>query len=342
MSRRPRASPLARALQRAAKSMTRTALKAGARAAEQAVARTVEAVAAVNAPPPGAGDWLAGQALGPAGLRRFFLFRPAGVRNDERLPLLVMLHGCGQTAAAFARSTRMNRVAAQGRFLVVYPEQDRAANPQGCWNWYDTRSRHADAEAATLMAAIDQACLLYPVDRDAVAVAGLSAGASMAALLAATYPARFCALAMHSGVPPGSAHSAAGALAAMHGRRPPAVALSAGNPPPLLVIHGRDDGVVSPRNARAAAEQWAAALGAAEAAPRRIQRGTRRPMTVTDFRRGRRLCVRLCEVEGLGHAWSGGAAGMMFSDEKGPDASRLIWRFVAAQRPGVRAEDAAR
>ena len=57
------------------------------------------------------------------------------------------------------------------------------------------------------------------------------------------------------------------------------------------------------------------------------------PMTVTDFRRGRRVCVRLCEVDGLGHAWSGGAAGQLFSDDKGPDASSLIWRFVAAQLP---------
>ena len=64
-----------------------------------------------------------------------------------------------------------------------------------------------------------------------------------------------------------------------------------------------------------------------------MQRGTRKAMTVTDFRRSRRVCVRLCEVDRLSHAWSGGAAGQMFSDEKGPDASSLIWRFVAAQLP---------
>ena len=90
MSRRLRASPLARALQRAATSMTRTAFKAGAKAAGKAVARTVDAVAAQYRPPPGSGDWIAGQAMGPAGVRRFFLFRPLGVRNDERLPLVVM------------------------------------------------------------------------------------------------------------------------------------------------------------------------------------------------------------------------------------------------------------
>lgn len=332
MSRRLRKSPLTRALQRAAGSMTRKALVAGSRAMSKAVAQTVEVIAAPYRPPPGAGDWIAGQALGPAGMRRFHLFRPPGVGNGERLPLLVMLHGCGQTAAQFAHSTRMNRIALRERFLVLYPEQDRSANPQGCWNWYDTRSRHADAEAATLLAAIDQVCLLYPVERAAVALAGISAGASMAALLAIRHPERFVALAMHSGVPPGSAHSAATALAAMGGRRTAATQLPAAQAlPPLLVIHGRADHVVAPANGRAAAEQWAA-VGAAQAgAARALQRGARHPLTVTDYRVGRRLVVQLNEVDRLGHAWSGGDGRQLFSDPQGPDASRMVWRFVAAQ-----------
>ncbi|WP_374617274.1 extracellular catalytic domain type 1 short-chain-length polyhydroxyalkanoate depolymerase, partial [Thauera aminoaromatica] len=259
MSRRVRPSPLLRAIERATTAMTRRALRAGADAAGKAAARGVEAMSAPYRLPVSAGDWIPGQAIGPAGLRRFRLFRPADVRSSDRLPLLVMLHGCGQNAAAFARSTRMDRLAARERFLVLYPEQDLAANPQGCWNWYDTRSHRAEAEAATLIAAIDQACLLYPVDRDAVAVAGLSAGASMAALLAVRWPERFCAVAMHAGVAPGAANSAAGVLAAMRGRSLPPTAVERGNRPPLLVIHGSEDRVVSVRNAHAAAEQWAAA-----------------------------------------------------------------------------------
>ena len=328
VSRRVRPSPLLRAIERATTAMTRRALRAGADAAGKAAARGVEAMSAPYRLPVSAGDWIPGQAIGPAGLRRFRLFRPADVRSSDRLPMLVMLHGCGQNAAAFARSTRMDRLAARERFLVLYPEQDLAANPQGCWNWYDTRNYHADAEAATLMTAIDQACLLYPVDRDAVAVAGLSAGASMAALLAVRWPERFCAVAMHAGVAPGAANSAAGVLAAMRGRSLPPTAVERGNRPPLLVIHGSEDRVVSVRNAHAAAEQWAAALGARAADPRRVQRGARHAMTVTDWRVRRRVCVRLCEVERLGHAWSGGAAGEPFSDPQGPDASTLIWRFV--------------
>lgn len=337
VSRRVRPSPLLRAIERATTAMTRRALRAGADAAGKAAARGVEAMSAPYRLPVSAGDWIPGQAIGPAGLRRFRLFRPADVRSSDRLPLLVMLHGCGQNAAAFARSTRMDRLAARERFLVLYPEQDLAANPQGCWNWYDTRSHRAEAEAATLLMAIDQACLLYPVDRDAVAVAGLSAGASMAALLAVRWPERFCAVAMHAGVAPGAANSAAGVLAAMRGRSLPPTAVERGNRPPLLVIHGSEDRVVSVRNAHVAAEQWAAALGARAADPRRVQRGARHAMTVTDWRVRRRVCVRLCEVERLGHAWSGGAAGEHFSDPQGPDASTLIWRFVQGSLLGPEA-----
>ena len=53
------------------------------------------------------------------------------MKFGERLPLMVMLHGCGQDAKTFAASTRMNVVAARERFLVLYPEQDRLSNAKG-------------------------------------------------------------------------------------------------------------------------------------------------------------------------------------------------------------------
>src|SRR4030095_15218421 len=99
----------------------------------------------------------------------------------ERLPLMVMLHGCGQTGRDFAISTRMNRVADRERFLVLYPDQDRIAHPQGCWNWYDRRTGKADAEAATVIALIDQVITLYPADNERGAIAGLAARGSIAA-----------------------------------------------------------------------------------------------------------------------------------------------------------------
>lgn len=287
-----------------------------------------------RAPPAGAGRWLMGAVLTAAGPRSYWLFRPDGVRFGERLPLMVMLHGCHQDAKSFADSTRMNAVAARERFLVLYPEQPRLANAQGCWNWFDTQSGRALAEAAWIMQAIEQVSVLYLADRERIAVAGLSAGASMAALLATRYPQRFKALAMHSGIPPGAASSPATAVGAMQGRRVPA-AVAAGATdapwPPLMVIHGDEDGVVSARNAGAAAQLWSQAGGAREGEPREQQRGQRYPMRVTQFKRARNVVATLVQVGRLGHAWSGGAARQRFSDAKGPDASRMVWRFAEQQ-----------
>lgn len=332
MKRSTRTSPWASTFERSLRAMTRTVMKSGTRALGQALKPAV----ARRAPPPGAGAWLPGVALGATGARRYRLYRPCGVKFGERLPLMVMLHGCGQDANAFAASTRMNRVAERERFLVLYPEQDRLANPQGCWHWFDTANGRAYGEAALIMKAVDQVCLLYPADRARVAIAGLSAGASMAALLVSRHPGRFKAVVMHSGIPPGTAHSTLSALGAMHGQRATrAVAASPATMadawPPLLVIHGEADAVVSPQNGHAAVQAWAAAAGARAGAARHVQRGRRYPTSVTDYKRKGSIVATLVEVGRLAHAWSGGAANQPFSDGQGPDASRMAWAFAARQ-----------
>lgn len=327
-------SAWARTIQRSVSSITRNATKAGQAAIAGALKPTLEK----HKPPPGAGDWIAGVALGAAGARRFRLFQPPGVKFGERRPLMVMLHGCGQDAKGFAMSTRMNRVAAREGFLVLYPEQDLLANGQRCWNWFDTRSGRAYGEAELIMKAIDQVCLFHAVDRSRIALAGLSAGASMAALLVTRHPDRFKAVVMHSGIPPGTAHSTASAIGAMHGLRAtkaltaaPFIAAPRVSWPPLLVIHGGRDTVVSSHNGRAAAQVWADAVGASAGKTRSLQRGQRHAMSVTDFKRRGQQVARLVEVAGLGHAWSGGAANQPFSDANGPDASRMAWAFAMKQ-----------
>jgi poly(hydroxyalkanoate) depolymerase family esterase len=351
MTRRSPGSLWATAWQRAIGEMTRTSLRVGAKAIRQAVrtppvgaVKPVTLLGGSGTVQPGLKDCVPGVAFSTGGARRYYLYKPPGLALSERLPLLVMLHGCGQDAERFAVGTRMNRVAARERFLVLYLEQDRISNPHRCWNWYETRSRQAYGEASIILSAIDQVCLLYPVDRERVALAGMSAGASMGALLATRYPKRFKAVVMHSGVPPGAADSAASAFGAMRGRRGPAVPAGDLEWPPLLVIQGSRDRIVDTANGTAAAELWAAAAGARPLAPRQVQRGARYPMSVTEFKGGRpaRIAATLCEVAGLGHAWSGGASGERFSDEHGPDASRMIWAFMQRQFKARAAGDARR
>ncbi|MEO5738191.1 MAG: PHB depolymerase family esterase [Variovorax sp.] len=293
-------------------------------------------VARTRRPPVGAGQWIAGVAAGVSGMRRYRLYKPAGIKFSDRLPLMMMLHGCGQDAEGFAACTRMNTLAAREGFLVLYPEQNRIANPKRCWNWFDTSAGRAFGEAALIINAIDQVCALYPVDRTRISVAGLSAGASMAALLVTRHPERFNAVVMHSGIPPGTAHSTVTALAAMHGyraKRPLATIPAAMTSvwPPLMVIHGRDDRVVAPSNGQAAVNAWADAAGATASGARTVRRGKRYPAQVTDFKRRGATVATLVEVVGLGHAWSGGAASQAFSDALGPDASRMAWAFASKQ-----------
>ncbi|MBC7438250.1 MAG: PHB depolymerase family esterase [Bdellovibrionales bacterium] len=326
---KPAASP-------ATKLVAKPAVRLVARPGSQASSTVLARRPAAGKQHPAPGDWIAGVAVGTAGARRYRLYRPPGTVRGEQLPLLVMLHGCGQDAAGFALSTRMNRIAARERFLVLYPEQDRLHNMQGCWNWYDTRSGRAAGEADVIMKAIDQVSLLYAVDAQRVAIAGLSAGASMAALLVTRHPERFKAVVMHSGIAPGTANSTASALGAMQGRRKTAPlkvtpATMAANWPPLMVIHGSTDPVVAASNGRAAVQVWADAAGATAREPRVVQRGKRYPMTVTEFKRGTATVATLVRVNGLGHAWSGGLTSQACSDGSGPDASRMVWGFASRQ-----------
>ena len=364
MAKRSLTTMWGKAWVRGVTAFTRTAVRAGSQATLKALkarpaAKTRRPTPAGKTSPaqkrPGVaqatGHWLSGSAASASGARNnrnYSLYRPDGAAASEPWPLLVMLHGCGQNAQTFATATRMNKVAAREHFWVLYPEQERRHNAQGCWNWFATRSGRALGEVAAIMATIDQVCQHHAIDRERIAIAGLSAGASMAALVASRHADRFKAVVMHSGVPPGAAHSTLSALRAMQGRRaaPPTAATAVSAPvntpasapdaplsslPPLLLIHGVQDSVVAVSNSRDAASGWAAA-GAAKAGPtHRVQRGQRHAMTVQDFKRRGRTVVRLVLVEALGHAWSGGAARQAHCDPRGPDASRMVWSFAAQQ-----------
>lgn len=346
-----------RSLTQAFGAIARTVARAGVKAIRKPVAKRKPATRSTPRSKPASSKAAtvlrSGMVVGVTGARRYQLYKPPGSQRGERLPLVVMLHGCTQDAHAMAASSRMNRIAARERFMVLYPEQERMSNLQGCWNWFDTRNGRAQREADAIGAAINQVCLTQPVDPDRIAIAGFSAGAGMATLLVTRQPARFKAVIMHSGIAPGVAHSSATALSAMRGRRaggPFSPLAGAGSLPALLVIQGTADSVVALSNGVSAAQRWAdhveaqavgvsAKLGAKvdakatvkAAHPRTVQRGNRRSATLTDYRIGARIVATLCEVNGLGHSWSGGAAGLPYSDPTGPDASRMVWAFAARQ-----------
>jgi len=279
----------------------------------------------------------------------YHLYLPRDRLQGERLPLLVMLHGCSQDGVAFAAGTRMNAVAQEHGCAVLYPEQSRTANAQRCWNWFDREAQRGQAEAGLIVRLVQDVMRREAVDVQRVYVAGMSAGAAMAEILALRFPGLFAATALHSGVMYAAADSAGEALRVMRsgaGLSPAAVARRLASErgqevmlAPALVIHGRADSTVNPRNAEQIVAQHLALAGMAGIdeqliAPTKeleLEIGGRHILQ-RDYVRNGTLLVRMLLIDGLGHAWSGGNAQENFNDPAGPDASLMIMQFLRGHR----------
>jgi poly(hydroxyalkanoate) depolymerase family esterase len=246
-----------------------------------------------------------------AGTRFYKLYIPARYRGQS-MPLLVMLHGCKQTPEEFAAGTRMNEYAEERGFFVAYPAQAWRANVERCWNWFRERDQARDAGEPALIAGITrQVIARYNIDRKRVYIAGLSAGGSMAAVMAATYPELYAGVGIHSGLPYGSARGAASAVAAMRYKRLGTAAVAPEMP--TIVFHGDTDNVVHPSNGEYAI--------ADDAVRENGEAGGRA------YTRTRNRMFEHWLIHGAGHAWSGGDGAAAYADAKGPDASREMLRF---------------
>ncbi|WP_116138913.1 PHB depolymerase family esterase [Trinickia diaoshuihuensis] len=260
------------------------------------------------------------------------------------IPLVVMLHGCKQTIDEFAMGTRMNLVADANGFAVVYPEQSKHAHAHRCWHWYDDRDTAGLGEARAVVSLVDSLIAHHGIDPERVYVAGLSAGAGLAALLALYYPERFAAVALHSAPALGEANSGITAMDVMRRgvRRDPIalvdeiVDLASYPGMPAIVLHGDADRVVAPKNAEQLGLAFLRLNGFIDRA------GTWLTGTLRETREGaariheyfvsQRRLLTVCRVAGLGHAWAGGDEAVPFHSETGPDASALIWAFFREHR----------
>ncbi len=264
-----------------------------------------------------------------AGQRAYRLHVPQQAGQGAR-GLVVMLHGCTQNPADFAAGTGMNALADRHGFIVLYPEQSRGDNAQSCWNWFSIGDQRRDrGEPAILAGMTRQIAQDHNIDGADTFVAGLSAGAAMAVILGETYPDVFAAVGAHSGLPHGAARDVASAFAAMAGNGPDSAAPVVGTQTVrTIVFHGTADATVHPLNGKRIyqhalnrhASQTLHDEARGSAGGRSFER-----QTVTDTDGVPTLDY--WQVDGLGHAWSGGQPAGSYTDAKGPDASAEMVAF---------------
>lgn len=238
-------------------------------------------------------------------------------RPQEKLPLIIMIHGCGQSANSFAAGTRMNEYAEQYGFAVLYPYQNNFRNMNNCWHWFNATGRQSLEEKHSIIEIVTgllKAC--DNLDPERVYLAGISSGAALAGLIAIEYSHLFSGLALHSCPMFPEARNAAGSIRIMKdGYRGtiseiPVPISYVENPLPVMIIHGAKDDYVNPTNAEQL-QRWFTSLNRKAG---RILYERPKP-------------VKLHMISDLWHGWSNGVPEYRYNEESEFDASREILKF---------------
>jgi len=256
----------------------------------------------------GHGALTATEAFGPnPGQLTMLSYAPEGL--SPRAPLVVVLHGCAQTAEAYAANAGWLALADRFGFAVLAPQQSSANNPNRCFNWFSPADvRRGEGEAASIASMAAHMIQAHDLDAERVFVTGLSAGGAMTATMLATYPDLFAAGAVIAGLPHGVARNVQEAMRVMgraDGRSASALGAliherqDGAAPPRLSIWHGDADFTVNGDNGHDLAQQWSAVHGL-PSAPHRVEPrpfGTRSTWRSPS---GEAL-IELNVVRGLGH-----------------------------------------
>lgn len=296
--------------------------------------------------------------------RPYRLFVPHAAARSGRA-LVVALHGCTQHSLDFAVGSRWTELAQAQNFLVLFPEQPSTANGMNCWNWFDSAQQTRDGVEPTAIAQLTRRVVAeHRIDPGKVFVTGVSAGADMTAILAATYPDLFAASAPFAGCAFATCSDVSGTLAyeAMgdYARLVPSMVIQGTADPLNNLAMGEtlirqqvgtsdwaDDGALNASVAPDAPEHFDAESGdnsqlclrnESYPCPAGATGWTSYPYTVERYRSGGRVVVEAWIIHGLAHNYPGGRLRendpatpederTTFVDPAGPDITTAIYEF---------------
>ena len=196
---------------------------------------------------------------------RMFVYRPPTLADNPAL--VVVLHGCTQTAAGYDLGAGWSTLADRYGFALLLPEQQRSNNPNGCFNWFQLEhSRRNQGEPLSIRQMIEKSIVDNGIDRRRIFVTGLSAGGAMTSNMLACYPEVFAGGAIVAGLPYGAATNVQQAFETMF-QSPSRPAREWGDLvrkasshrgpwPRISIWHGNVDKTVIPSNALEIQKQW--------------------------------------------------------------------------------------
>lgn len=250
---------------------------------------------------------IAGFGSNPGALRgRFYV--------PENLPLgaalVVVLHGCTQTADGYDHGSGWSKLATNQGFAVLFPEQQRGNNPNLCFNWFMPEDITRDrGEVLSIRQMIQAMVTKHGLDHRRIFITGLSAGGAMAAAMLATYPEVFAGGAIIAGLAYGSASTIPEAFDRMRGHGGPSKAelqrrLAEASPhkgiwPKISIWQGAADTTVVASNADSILAQWQAVHGVG-ASPTRKETVDRQIRQVWCGADGKEL-IEKYTIAGMGH-----------------------------------------
>ena len=196
---------------------------------------------------------------------RMFSYVPADIRPSPAL--VVVLHGCGQTAAGYDVGAGWSTLAKHYGFALLMPEQQASNNAHGCFNWFNPDDTgRGQGEACSIRQMIARMVSQHRIDKNSIFITGLSAGGAMTSVMLATYPEVFAAGAVIAGLPYGIATNVREAMSGM--LRSPSrssgelgslvrnASKHRGPWPKVSIWHGSADRTVNPANADEIVKQW--------------------------------------------------------------------------------------
>jgi len=243
--------------------------------------------------------------------RVVIVYIPRGYRPSHASPLLLSLHGTGQTAAKQESGTKLDGTADEHTFIVAYPQGARPAKTGFAWNIPGvpvppgTGPGPVTDDLSFLRQTISMLRQHYCVDAQRIYTSGFSGGARMSSQLAC------------------DPRSGLAGLAAVSGLRAP-LPCAGTRPVAVIAIHGTGD-TVDPYNGHGAAywtysvpvaaERWATHNGcAAKSSVSKLNPIT----TITRYESCRQSAsVVLYSLAGKPHGWPA-------------DTNEWIWAFLSA------------